>query len=138
MRKRILAILTVVLLSVMVLSSTVSAEVTPVWSGSIQTTVAEPLVVKSGSTVLANGYEFLPVTLKVGETKVYTLTVANTGTTAWLVKPTLSVDTTKVTGVFTNSAGVSIAAGASADFVLTLTAVSVTTAIPVAIGFTRE
>ncbi len=138
MRKRIIAILTVVLLAVMVLSSTVSAEVTPAWSGSIQATVVEPLVVKIGSTVLDNGYTFQPVTLKVSETKIYTLTVTNTGATTWLVKPISTVDTTKVTAVWNYQDGRSIASGESKDFVLTLTGITITEAIPVAIGFTRE
>lgn len=139
MKKRIFAILAVMILAVMVLTSTVSAATqTTAWGGTIQTTVTEPLVVKVGSTVLDNGYSFNPVDLKVGETKVYTLTVENTGATTWLVKPTVAVDATKVTAVWNYQDGRNIAAGESKDFTLTLTGITITESIPVAIGFTRE
>ena len=127
------------LLAVIVPIQAVSASgtVTPAWGGTIQTAITEPLVVKVGGTILPDGYTFSPVSLKVGETKTYTIAVQNTGATPWLVKPTVVTNSDVVTAVW-NTAGVNIVAGGASDFILTLTAINVTAANTVTVGFTRE
>jgi hypothetical protein len=112
---------------------------TTAWAGSIPAQVTEPIVVKSGATVLANGYTFQAVSMPIGGTNVKTLTVQNTGTTSFIVRPiATSSAPTDVTVGWNNPTGGPIAAGASYDFILTLTAVNVNPSVTVAVSFTRE
>lgn len=139
MRKKLVMILVVILLlSVIVPIQVVSADVVPAWGATIPASVPEPIVVKVGSTVLPNGYQFQAVNLKLGEVHTKTITVTNNGSTTLMIRPTVTSDT-NVTAVWTvGGSGRSIAAGDSFDFVLTLTAVNITDSISIPIGFTRE
>jgi hypothetical protein len=112
------------------------------WVGTASIAVTDPLVVSvTGGSPLSNPYGFAPVSLKVGDTKVYNLTVTNTGTTTQMVRPlpiiTPSPDI--LTEWTVGASGRSIAGGLSADFVFKITAVNVTTSpVGFPISFTRE
>ena len=108
------------------------------WTASIPTVVTEALVVKSGTTILPNGYVFSVVNLKVGDVHTKTITVQNTGSVAFLVKPVAASPSPSVTAVWNNESGVSIVVGGSADFVLTITAIATTDSISIPVSFTRE
>ena len=135
------AILIVVMFTIGTLVGTplVTAQ-TPItfWTANIPTQVTEALVVKSGTTVLPNGYTFQAVNLKVGDVHAKTITVQNTGAVAFLVKPVVTSPTPNITAVFNNTAGVSIVAGGSADFLLTITAINAVDTVSIPVSFTRE
>lgn len=141
--KRNLAIVGIVLALLLVGaiagSPVIALAQTGFWSGSIPTTTTESLVVKVGSTILDNGYVFNPVELKTGDSKVYTLTVENTGaTTTWTVKHTVaSSNPSYLTATIVPDQRV-IPPGESRDFTLTLTAILAKPDMSITMSFTRE
>lgn len=140
MRNKILTIFAIMaILTVGLVAAKPALAETQAWGGTINAAVTEALVVKSGDTVLPDGYQFQPVSMKVGETKVYNLSVTNTGTVAtFLVKPIGSSGSPDVTISWTNQAGLSLAPGDSGSFILTLTAVKANPNVVISVGFTRE
>lgn len=111
---------------------------TSFWNASIPSEVVESLVVKSGDTVLPSGYVFQAISLKTGELQTKVITVENTGTVSWLVKPTVNVSDPDVTATWSTPEGQTIAGGASATFTLTITAIEANPSVTINIGFTRE
>lgn len=136
MKNKALLILSILVLTLVAVIPVYASDTA--WTGTVPTAVTEPLVVKVGTTILANGYTFSPVSIKAGNVHTKTITVTNTGDKAYLVNLVATSPSTAITVSWTNSSGVSIPAGGSADFVLTITGVTVTDSIDIPLSITRE
>lgn len=136
MKNKALLILSILVLTLVAVIPVYASDTA--WTGTIPATVTEPLVVKVGTTVLPNGYAFSPVTIKAGNTHIKTITVTNTGDKAYTVNLVATAPNPSITLSWTNSGGVSIPAGESRDFVLTITGVTVTDSIDIPLSITRE
>jgi len=138
----IIAIVALVLIGSLTVSI-VKADVTPipVWQGTANADITEPIVIKDSSDVeLPSGYVWDAGGILAGESKSMDFYVWNTSTSNdYIVTPTISPSVPDlVITSWTDSGGHWVPYGTWYKFTLTLTGVTVGTGYSFTIGFTRQ